>query len=62
MWYGLTIGQFFCKLHHAYINGYFDRSLSSRRSVLRRWRKRHGWSSCQCGVTGIWTQMMPAAC
>lgn len=31
MWDGLTIGQFFCKLHDAYIIGYFDRSLSSRR-------------------------------
>jgi len=31
MWEGLTVGQFFCKLNAAYIIGYFDRSLSSRR-------------------------------
>lgn len=31
MWDGLTIGQFFCKLHGAYIIGYLDRQLSSRR-------------------------------
>ena len=31
MWDGLTVGQFFCKLNKAYIIGYFDRSLKSRR-------------------------------
>ena len=31
MWDGLTVGQFFCKLNEAYIIGYFDRSLKSRR-------------------------------
>ena len=31
MWDGLNVAQFFCKLHDAYIIGYFDRSLSSRR-------------------------------
>lgn len=28
---GLTVGQYFCKLNEAYIIGYFDRSLKSRR-------------------------------
>jgi hypothetical protein len=31
MWDGLNVAQFFCKLNEAYIIGYFDRALSSRR-------------------------------
>jgi hypothetical protein len=31
MWDGLTVGQFFCKLNTAYIIGYFDQQMSSRR-------------------------------
>lgn len=31
MWDGVNVAQFFCKLNEAYIIGYFDRSLKSRR-------------------------------